>query len=543
MDNDKANEQVAISQLYNVNLFTVDGNSITVKCNLTNTGTVVVQLIRLWVEDLTTNQSQNGGISVVLQQGQIYNYSSSLIFSTPIHSTDQFRFWFVSARGNDISISQTAISYTQITNMINRGISNVIGEFLPNYLSVQWAPVNQNSGAITGSWADGWIIPSNLNIDHMAWRVNMTYYGTTPITLDRNSMLLYFPFSGQNPGGKAPPMCYIVAYNAGTNSISSYVGNEFQITPGTNLTIYFGGDGSPNLHSGIPQSYIDQYGDMLTLVIYGAAPSHYAQSYPLFAIFTRNSPIVNSNPTTGRIGSSVTETGSNFAASSLITIYFDQQQISTVTSDATGSFTKAFTVPTSTSGSHTIMAVDANANSASNQFTVSAPTINLNINNGRIGTSVTVSSGSNFFPSSTVTITWDGVTVATAQATSTGTLPSGIQFNVPPSTAGVHNIVANDGVNSASSQFTVSAPTITLNPTHGVVGTMVTVSGSNFVPSSTVTITYDGVAVVTTTATSSGSLPIGGSAPQFNIPASTNGLHTVISNDGVNSASKTFNVP
>ena len=95
MDNDKAKEQVEISKLYDAALFSVVGNSITVKCNLTNTGTIIVQLNRLWVEDLTTNQSQNGPISVVMRQGQTLNYSSSLTFSTPIKSTDQFRFWFV----------------------------------------------------------------------------------------------------------------------------------------------------------------------------------------------------------------------------------------------------------------------------------------------------------------------------------------------------------------------------------------------------------------------------------------------------------------
>ena len=236
--------------------------------------------------------------------------------------------------------------------MINSGISSVIGEFLPNYLSAQWAPVNPNTGVLTGSWTQGWIIPSNLGISNMVWRVNLTYTGVSQLTIDRNSMLLYFPFSGQNPGGKAPPMCYIVAFSASTNSIIPYVGNEIRVNTGSNLTFYFGSNGSPNLNGGMPQNLIDAYGDMLTLVVYGAAPSGYAQSFPLFAIFTRNVPIINLSPSIGAIGASVIVSGSNFAASSVINIYFDQQQIATAQSTSGGALpNKVFTVPTAISGS------------------------------------------------------------------------------------------------------------------------------------------------------------------------------------------------
>src|SRR5207249_3666368 len=71
-------------------------------------------------------------------------------------------------------------------------------------------------------------------------------------------------------------------------------------------------------------------------------------------------------------------------------------------------------------------------------------------------------------------------------------------ITVPSSIAGLHTVSAQDASsNSASAQFTVTTPAITLNPTSGPTGTTVNISGSNFVANSGITISYDNNAIAT----------------------------------------------
>ena len=130
------------------------------------------------------------------------------------------------------------------------------------------------------------------------------------------------------------------------------------------------------------------------------------------------------------------------------------------------------------------------------------PVIILNPSSGPVGTSVNVT-GAGFDPSSTVTIKFDGHPVATSPSTVTTTAAGFFTatFNVPPSSNGDHTVKATQGSNSASKPFTVTSstvPAITLNPTSGPVNTPVNVTGTNFDPTSNVTITFDGNPVTTT---------------------------------------------
>jgi hypothetical protein len=505
MDNDKANEQLSITQQATVDLFTNKGlTSVTINCNLTNSGTTNVQIVRLWIEDITTNVAGSKIISssdpiYIFQQGQSKLYSGTVNLQIANPSADEFRFWFVTARGNQFTLNQ--LSEININNIVNQGISGVIGDFLPDYHSVQWAKVNDANGQIIGGWTNGWIIPNNLGTIHMVWKISLKYYGSAPITLDRNTMLVYYPFSGQNPGGKAPSIAFIVSYSDG--AINPYVNNVVTVNPstgGTPVTFYFGSDGQPNLNKGMTNDEIDPLGDMLTLTIYGAPPSTYAQSFPLFAIYTRPVPTLVLTPNIGRIGSSITASGIQYTPSSSIIIYFDSIQVvppPSIQSTSGGILTNTvFTVPTATAGTHTISAVDANGNSGSNIFTILAPTLSLTPNSGSTGTQITVS-GANYVPNSLVTIAFDGTFIVTSTADNNGNLPTGAsapKFAISAtSLSGTHTISASDGVNSASAQLIVN-PSIVINPTSGPRNSpnQISVSGTNFAPNSVVTIKFDG---------------------------------------------------
>jgi hypothetical protein len=264
------------------------------------------------------------------------------------------------------------------------------------------------------------------------------------------------------------------------------------------------------------------------------------------ASFTVNGPTLTLNPTSGNVGVSVAVSGSNYVPGAIVTVKFDS--ITEFTFSATGAGAlpgtgNTFVVPTATSGSHTVSASDG-TNTGTASFTVNGPTLTLNPTSGPKGTTVAVS-GSGYVPSATVTVQFDSGTVLSVTATATGALPAtGNTFAVPTTaSAGSNSVSATDGTNPATPQtFTVTTPSISLSPTTGPVGTPVTVTGSNFLPGSTVTITFNAVGVTTNPSkvTASGTGTISAS---FTVPTSTTGVKTVTATDSAtNSASATFTV-
>ena len=249
---------------------------------------------------------------------------------------------------------------------------------------------------------------------------------------------------------------------------------------------------------------------------------------------------VSLGASSGNVGSTVTVSGSGFAASSMITIKFagtaQSTSPSTVTTSSSGSFSGvAFTVPASVAGSQTVSATDASSNSASATFTVTSA-ISLSPTTGAVGSTVTVSA-TGLLGSHSVTATFGSTAVTLSTSTTTSTGGFSATFTVPASVSGGQTVTSTDGTNSPTATFTATSA-ITLNPSSGAVGSTVTVTGSGFAASSSITIKYDGTTVATTTSTSSGSLPSG---VTFSVPASVAGSHTVSATDASsNTASVTF---
>ena len=259
--------------------------------------------------------------------------------------------------------------------------------------------------------------------------------------------------------------------------------------------------------------------------------------------FKVNSSISLSS-SSGIVGKTSKVTGTGFAASSTVTITFDgiaqTTSPSTITTDATGSFTATFKIPKSTAGTHTVTATDASGDFASKTFKVISST-SLSPYTGHVGTTETVT-GTGFAASSTVTITFGGVTQTTSPATittdTTGSFSA--SFTVPPSTAGYHTITSKDASgNSDDKRFKVT-PSISLVPASGPAGTPVTVSGKGFAASSTVKITFDGITQTTLPGTITTNTA-GSFTATFTAPPSTTGSHTVKATDASShSASTTF---
>ncbi len=169
-----------------------------------------------------------------------------------------------------------------------------------------------------------------------------------------------------------------------------------------------------------------------------------------------------------------------------------------------------------------------------------AHAISLTPATGNVGSSVSVS-GSGLVATHSITATFNSAGVTLSGTTSTDSSGSftGATFTVPASTSGAKTVVINDGTNSPSASYTVTSA-ISLNPTGGLVGSTVTVTGTGMVGSHTgCTATFGGNPVTLNTPNTNSA---GGLTATFTVPVSTLGGKAVVVSDGTNLPSATYTV-
>jgi hypothetical protein len=111
MDLDRANEQLAI---INPILQSPNTTSVSLSCVLNNTSPLVIQLVRLWVEDVTTQEYGNQALSIPLQQGESQSFTSTVNLANS--AQDNFTFWFVTARGNKFTPQEPATTIQSMSD-------------------------------------------------------------------------------------------------------------------------------------------------------------------------------------------------------------------------------------------------------------------------------------------------------------------------------------------------------------------------------------------------------------------------------------------
>jgi hypothetical protein len=178
-----------------------------------------------------------------------------------------------------------------------------------------------------------------------------------------------------------------------------------------------------------------------------------------------------------------------------------------------------------------------------NAFYTVTPAIDLSASAGPAG-SRDVVNGSGFAANSSIALTFDGSSVSTScPADATGSVSSCV-FTIPDATPGTHTVTASDSYGYvASASYTIN-PALSLDATVGPAGSAVALSGSNFKPNSTITVTSDGAALSTSgtcTADDKDNLPAT-NACAFTIPAAPAGPHAVTASDGTYSGSATYTV-
>ena len=184
--------------------------------------------------------------------------------------------------------------------------------------------------------------------------------------------------------------------------------------------------------------------------------------------FTIAATTLSLSPVTGYVGGEVTVSGTGFRASQSISITFDNEQVKTASTDASGQISTSFTVPVRIAGTYKVKITDG-TNIVEADFTISTSAsispITSATSPGYVGTDITVS-GAGYIAGRTVTITYDGNQVATATVNANGGFSAA--FTAPASSGGEHSVVATDGTNTSPFTFfmdsTSPAPPVPLKP-------------------------------------------------------------------------------
>ena len=246
----------------------------------------------------------------------------------------------------------------------------------------------------------------------------------------------------------------------------------------------------------------------------------------LLLIFMPSSPVMAAPtitiiPSSGAVGTSITISGTVFDSykGDNIRIFFDTSEVpsSPLTVPESGSFSVDFIIPGGTiAGQHWIEVRSETTSSsmlAKNYFTVDATALTLDIQEGKVGTPVSIS-GSGFYVNKPVALYYTNISqeqFGTEMASGTGRFS--YQFTIPASPAGFHNIIAsNEYGNHAEIQFKV-LPELKLSLDSAGSGDMVNASGTGFATHSPVTIIFGSIGVTVAQTDELGSFNI-----DFNVP-------------------------
>ena len=230
------------------------------------------------------------------------------------------------------------------------------------------------------------------------------------------------------------------------------------------------------------------------------------------------------SPAQGIVGTEVTvPSACGYGSGSYYLYWGEAKQLLAEGEIDEGCIAITFTVPDAPRGQHKVT-LKAGDDTFDREFTV-LPSIGLSAEQGTVGSSLEVTGRGFNSNESGIVISYDGSPVKTAVAAgSKGSWQS--SFEVPASSRGEH-VVDAEGTTPADEvddqTFTV-APRISIDPTSGWVGTVVTIAGSGFESAETnITVTYDGPATKTRI-----SADVRGSwQAVFSIPTSTKGIHKV----------------
>ncbi len=256
------------------------------------------------------------------------------------------------------------------------------------------------------------------------------------------------------------------------------------------------------------------------------------------ASFVVGPPTLGLSPGSGVVGTSLTASGTGYAALTTLTLSFAGAPVVACTagslgSDSHGDFSCTFTVPAAVAGNNLVAASDG-TNSASAEFSVVAD-IAVAPASGQVGASATAT-GAGFDASASYSVTWNASTTLCA-GTTNATGGFSCAFTVPSAPAGAHQVTGTEASNAPVATFTV-VPHASLNPSAGNVGRSVTVAGTGFDASSSFSVLWN----VSTTVCAATTDSLGRLSCTFTVPAAPQGAHTITVQEGSFSPTVTYTV-
>ncbi|MEO9319807.1 MAG: hypothetical protein ABI361_03965 [Nitrososphaera sp.] len=249
-----------------------------------------------------------------------------------------------------------------------------------------------------------------------------------------------------------------------------------------------------------------------------------------------------------QVGAVVRVTGVYFGHNSPLSIQLRSSlstiTLGSVTTNSSGSFSTSVTIPRTGNGVYNIVATSTTpTHSIANAQILVIPALGSNPGSAIVGNNIFIN-GTGFVSNSNLLVTLDGGVLTTTPSL-VATDRNG-SFNasliVPPSTAGNHYVLVQDSASTLSRQLRI-VPSIALTPTSGAHNATVSVKGTGFAASSTVTITI-GTLRLTTSPPTVVTDSTGSFSATFVVPSNAvAGSYFIRALDGSgNSARSTFTV-
>ncbi len=258
------------------------------------------------------------------------------------------------------------------------------------------------------------------------------------------------------------------------------------------------------------------------------------------------SPAANIFPTQGSPGTVINVNGSNYPSNTTVTVYFSTKANGTVTAvtDQYGFFSTFIIAPESyTQGAHYYVHVNSRTLFEQILFTFTKPSITVYSEVGYqqkpvFGAPAAVN-GSGFGSNETVDLTWDVGTLGTFKAGIAATDSSGFfssNFTMPSLPYGVFaHLSAHGRISGLNASFLVlELPAIYANPTQGVTGTPVSLTGGGFGSNENVKILFQNIVIANAHTNSKGSF-----TSNFAVPANAK---IGYQNNGIIASGKTSGV-
>jgi len=249
----------------------------------------------------------------------------------------------------------------------------------------------------------------------------------------------------------------------------------------------------------------------------------------LFVYFTLE-PNIEVDVTSGFVGDELVVTGKGFGDDEDVSVYLEGVKMGSSATDVNGSFNATCVVPESSHGRHTIKAEDAADNYDTIDF-VTRQSVTIEPSEGTPGTEL-VLSGHGFNADTDVAVEFGDEEIDIVHTGGDGAFTALVL--APGGASGVYEVRADDGEVRDYAQFTLTS-SAGLSAAGDTIGSLLTVSGTGFMPNGDVTVNYDSRQVGESKAGPTGSFSI-----TFPVPASVHGEHEVTVTDGTNAASMPF---